>query len=423
MKSKMFIVTPLLQGPAREWYETERNTAALIKAVCNSRQMCTLSGDDLWNILRLTWITASGGEAVEDNWRRLKVPALAALFKRTPVPLGDLDSTIKRMGLPPQVAKTAVRTTGIVNFRNVWRNSSRSWCGASRELLIGILRDAGHLPSNDSARFKLAARIDALPAISSPTGGVHAGAAAAMTPVVACLDPSSHFPIINGRDGVRYLLRKLRLQDGDLARQVAGLTNLIGQFAIPDAFAIDCLADEIAEQAPVSLPAGDNAPTPDEGAELPYLDQAERVATTKSQTITYRKRHNRMTDRIKDLFSNYVLKQGNHSDYRYDVLIKNYDDNGRDLLIEAKPDPDRGGIRIAIGQLLDYRRHLPNRLGTDLAIVTISRPPRSHIDFLLDLQISVLWFSGESCGDLDGNGKVWPAIRTALTGTAIHRAV
>src|SRR5882672_2150407 len=109
-----------------------------------------------------------------------------------------------------------------------------------------------------------------------------------------------------------------------------------------------------------------------------------------------------MTDRFRDLFYAHVLKQGNHSDCRYDVLIKNYDDNGRDLLVEAKPDPDRGAIRIAVGQLLDYCRHLPNRLATDLAILTITRPPQPYMEFLLDLQISILWFTNETCSDING---------------------
>jgi hypothetical protein len=154
--------------------------------------------------------------------------------------------------------------------------------------------------------------------------------------------------------------------------------------------------------------------TNDEGTELPYLDEAERLATTKSQTIKYRNRRNKMTDRLKDLFANYVLKQGTSSYCHYDVLIKDYDHNGRDLLVEVKPDPDRGAIRIAVGQLLDYRCHLPNRLATDLAILTITRPPQPYSGFLFDLQITILWFTNETCRDLKGDGKSWPAIKNAM---------
>jgi hypothetical protein len=63
-----------------------------------------------------------------------------------------------------------------------------------------------------------------------------------------------------------------------------------------------------------------------------------------------------MTESLKQLFEGFDLRTCYGNDLRYDVLVKNYDGKSRDLLIEAKPDPDKGGIRIAIGQLLDYRR-------------------------------------------------------------------
>jgi hypothetical protein len=94
------------------------------------------------------------------------------------------------------------------------------------------------------------------------------------------------------------------------------------------------------------------------------------------------------------------------------VLVKNYDGKSRDLLIEAKPDPDKGGIRIAIGQLLDYRRFLPRRAATDSAVLTILSPTDSHIQLLDELQISALWFTDETCRMLAGKGRAWLAIQT-----------
>src|SRR5205823_7018374 len=99
------------------------------------------------------------------------------------------------------------------------------------------------------------------------------------------------------------------------------------------------------------------------------------------------------------------------------VLVQNYDGKGRDLLIEVKPDPHKGALRIAIGQLLDYRRFLPLRAGTDLAILTITPPDQSYIDLVLDLQISALWFHDETCRTLSGIGKTWQPLRALLHGT------
>lgn len=414
MAAKPFHVNEVLKGANAEWYQTEKNTAALIRAITASRGIEGFSGDDIWNLMRLTWITVHGDEPTPDHWKGLKVPALAHLFGQEPVILDDLGVTVDSLELPAPVTAAARKTTGLVNFRNVWRNSCRDWCSANRKALIEILSKAHVLSSNDHARFSLAAKIEALPGIPSPNGANHVGAAAALTPVVACLDPSSRFPIVNGRESVRDLLRALGLSNGDFKRQATGLINLIGQFGIEDAFMLDALAQEIAAYVPSSLATEEGTPGDEEGGDLPYLDEDERSATIKSQTIQYRNRHNKMTNRLKFLFPNLTLKPGKQSHCRYDVLMQNYDDSGRDLLVEAKPDPDRGAIRIAIGQLLDYRRHLPNRLATDLATLTILEPPESYIELLFDLQISALWFTDETCRKLAGCGKVWSAIEKII---------
>ena len=121
-----------------------------------------------------------------------------------------------------------------------------------------------------------------------------------------------------------------------------------------------------------------------------------------------------MTTRLIELFPSLQLTQGTKANARYDVLIKDYDKRGRDLLIEVKPDPDKGSIRIAIGQLLDYRRFLPHQAGTDLAILTIARPLDSYISFLQDLQITSLWFASEDCSALTGDGKVWNSLKLQI---------
>jgi hypothetical protein len=151
---------------------------------------------------------------------------------------------------------------------------------------------------------------------------------------------------------------------------------------------------------------------------LPSLDDAERKAVQESQTITYRKRHNTMTNRLTSLFSNLKLNQGTSANARYDVLVKDYDGSGRDLLIEVKPDPDRGSIRIGIGQLFDYRRFLLQQAGTDLAILTISRPSDDYVRLLQDLQITPLWFVDDRCTTLNGEGKVWKSLQISMKASA-----
>jgi hypothetical protein len=177
---------------------------------------------------------------------------------------------------------------------------------------------------------------------------------------------------------------------------------------------IDVLADRIGNLGPQVVGKPLEIKPMKEGSPLPYFDEAERIAVNKSDSIFYRDRHDRMTNADKDICKKLEIKRGNDQNCRYDALVKNYDRNGRDLLIEAKPDPDKGSIRIAIGQLFDYRRFLPHRAGTDLAVLTILEPEQGYQELLLDLQISALWFHDESCHTIGGAGKAWAPLEATL---------
>jgi hypothetical protein len=118
----------LLKGDKREWYQIHQNTSLLLKAVVGVIGVDKLSGDQIWQLLRLTLITMNAKDVSPNHWRTLKVPALAGLF-HIPEPQGDdLQSTIGVMDLPGGVASAAILPTGVVNFRPVWRNTARRWC-------------------------------------------------------------------------------------------------------------------------------------------------------------------------------------------------------------------------------------------------------------------------------------------------------
>lgn len=145
-----------------------------------------------------------------------------------------------------------------------------------------------------------------------------------------------------------------------------------------------------------------------EGVSLREYDESERLAILQSSKVEYRHRHNKMTNVFGQMFRALKPEQGQRSDNMYDVLLRDYDRAGRDLLIEAKPDPDKGSLRIAIGQLYDYRRSLSNRTATDLAVLTVGKPDQSYMALLVsDLRMTALWFEDESCESLHGEGRAW----------------
>ena len=319
------------------------------------------------------------------------------------------------MGLPGSVASAASLPTGAVNFRTVWRNTARQWCQENQRELKRTIRDAGGLTEDDEGRVTLAARIEALPSIPSPNDKASVRPAIAMSPLIAYLDPNARFPIVNGRDDVVRILVKLGLKNHGLGDQIRELAGLIGQWGINDAFMIDILGAEIAEMALNAAPSKAEMAATGKEVQLPDYDVEESKAARKWASLVYRKRHNKMTEALKQLFKGFALRTCYEQDLRYDVLVKDYDGKSRDLLIEAKPDPDKGAIRIAIGQLLDYRRFLPRRAATDCAILTISSPTDSHILLLDESKFSAIWFPDETCRTLAGKGRAWLAIEKLTT--------
>lgn len=64
------------------------------------------------------------------------------------------------------------------------------------------------------------------------------------------------------------------------------------------------------------------------------------------------------------------------------------------ILIEAKSTSSREAIRLAIGQLFDYRRWM--RPQPALAVLVPSEPPKDMVDLLTDLGIGSIWPTGGS---------------------------
>ena len=79
----MSSLIPPVSAGKRHWYNTEKNTAALIQSIVKSRSAGTLSGDDIWSLIRLTWISMGAKDVSPTHWKRLKIPALENLFKKT----------------------------------------------------------------------------------------------------------------------------------------------------------------------------------------------------------------------------------------------------------------------------------------------------------------------------------------------------
>jgi hypothetical protein len=248
--------------------------------------------------------------------------------------------------------------------------------------------------------------------VDSPNHKAKVAVGVLLTPLIACLDPKSRFPILNGREAINSLLRKLHLEHSNLADRAKGLIGIIGQ---KDAFMLDVMSADVIKRVPL-LKHLSKKTTPQHIHEslLRNYDQEERTAVLASKTATYRMRHNRMTTALHHIFASFNPTTETSPAGRCDAIITDYD-GSRDLLVEAKPDADKGSIRIAIGQLFDYARHRTREPATDLVVLTILKPATDYVDLLNDLGITAIWFGDESCEKIArGQGKAWDAIAEAI---------
>jgi hypothetical protein len=78
-------------------------------------------------------------------------------------------------------------------------------------------------------------------------------------------------------------------------------------------------------------------------------------------------------------------------------LFSDVFNNTRQQLIEAKAGTTRGDIRMAIGQLADYRRYVP--AGATSAVLLDAKPKDDLIDLLDSQGIAAIWRNGDGFVD------------------------
>jgi hypothetical protein len=112
----------------------------------------------------------------------------------------------------------------------------------------------------------------------------------------------------------------------------------------------------------------------------------------KAKSVRVRNIHARMVRALERLLPHRHLEMSTLSGAPFDVRVRNHDGRGRHLLIEVKALTDPMAARLAVGQLLDYRRHISERKRTDLAVLFPRQPGREVREFLRDVGIQARWF-------------------------------
>lgn len=393
----------VLDNERHKWLERERNTWSLVRA-CFAAYMHgeKPTADKLRALCSLTWITRG-----EDNTQKVTFPALCTLTGKQldACKFSNLSGTLAKAHIPPAIVNASKNPTGFVNFRNPYRNSCLDWFGHRTREIYDLFERAYVLKSDEDGRSIYAeiAKLDRV-GYRKGSGGLHPENL--LTPVIACLDPRIRCPIINGRKEVKDKFKAIGVKRSSLPEQFWALVNLIHYAGIEDAFMLDIITpEELAGVSPSTQSNKSYIKLSVKERQLEEKDENEVAVLRKASLSSYIIVHNSMTNRLQSCCksSGRQVHDWSSKDCCFDALIKNYDGDGRDLLIEAKSSTDVAFCRMAVGQLFDYRRLLPGSATTDLAVLFPDRPGKHVRDFLGHIGIKALWFTGDKIVDASGS--------------------
>jgi hypothetical protein len=379
------------------WAERQRRTNALVRRVASHVLKSDADSSQLFGLCKLTWITNAYEGENPAYIQSTKIPALsdvAGIDLRQHTLPGAASLVAAEFG-DPGLESLILAHTGFTNFYKAYRNSARLWVDANRSVLTEIFRQA-YLLSTDEQGERLARRIAALPPIpkaNHPNQGMRPDFL--VTPVCFALDPRLRFPIINGAERVQVILRRIGVVDSAATEKYRALVSLIGRGGVKDAADLDQLG--LADQLDLVCDENEHLrylleEQPEEGDELPSKEEEEVERLQQALSGIQRRVHNRMTNQLRHLLSRWTLLEGRAANCKYDVLVRDYDRTGNDLLIEVKSSTDPSQIRMAIGQVYAYWHRLNG--STDevhCAILLPSQPVDSVLDLLDWLEIGVLW--------------------------------
>lgn len=395
---------------SENWAERQRRTNQLVRIaadyVFNQK---TIQPEQLYGLCKLTWVTDGRNVDNLTYIKSAKIPALGFIFQKdfSGKTIENVAEEISTILIQPNVSELITSHTGFSNAYNAYRNSLLKWIDDNFKELLPLFKEAFKLSSDENG-LDLIKKISKLSRIPNPDNSKQRmlmDSENLITPVFFALDSRIRFPIINGSKGVKNLLRKLKVTDASLEMQYSEMIKLYGIGGINDAADLDQIGNDITDFIEIS----GRKPTkklleskPDTGvAELPLKDESDLESLQKARTVTSKRLHNRLTNKLKSYLTNYTLLEGRDDRAMFDVLVKNYDEN--DLLIEVKSSSEAAHIRMAIGQLYDYWFTIK---GDDkplhLAILIPSKPDEDIIKLLEWLNIGILWFSEktfETCCD------------------------
>ena len=293
------------------------------------------------------------------------------------------DSTLKRL---------FSKETGIVNFYKAFRNTAFKWAKNNQKAILKIYKLSLKI-QNDYDIIQLAKFIEDLPPIPKANHkSIKMSCESLLTPLLACIDKTKRFPIINKNSAVVELHKLMGISSLSLSEKAHDLLELMTENKIKDSLFLDVYNKKAVKQKITKIRKENKKISkellPKDDADIKYI-------LTEKRRIVVRN-HRRLEKRL-ILYCkkrNIRIEEGLYSKLKYDALLKNYK-NHRDLLIEIKGSNKIVEIRLALGQILDYGFDFKNKK-TDLAIFFPQKPTAKYIKLARELNINVLWLKGNN---------------------------
>ena len=378
--------------------EQKRRTNDLVRLCYRYlRDQSKLDGDTFYQLCKLTWYSASASG--RKHLETVRKPALESIFIGDYEELSNADVArdiaTKTKKSFDSIHPLIEQSTGFTALYMAYRNSCRGWIQENIETLTAI----AEIIYGSSKRQKfldVASTLENLPSISGAgnASNMHLKPASLITPLLYSLSKKKTYPIVNKRENVLNLLKWLNLAGAPLADQVRELHSLIGASGIEDAAMLDSISTDLRRL--VRLP---NQPRQSKvasekrtrGKNLPLKDAYDITVVTRANTQKAKRIHNDLTNRIRNYFNDdYLVLEGVHNNCLYDVLVEDYFEKDVSLLLEVKSSNHVPDVRMAIGQLYDYGRHL---LGDHYRAIFLPNRPDENLRQLAEYsKVMLMWF-------------------------------
>lgn len=371
-------------------YQRHQRTAQLVRfAYDHIHTNSRITPEKIYALCQLTWLNGK------------KAPHLWVLWDKKGVAPKN-DDILLNEEFPELVLEHIKSGIGIANFYKAYRNSSFSWIKENFKVVNSLLNRAANI-NTDKEAIQIGLEVDKLPGIpkmNHPENQMNPFSL--LSPLFACVDKKLRFPFINKNENVIELHKKVGINSKSISEKIKTLSGLIGQYGVEDSLMLDVIGYRLPFNSVKTERWESNKYQ--STTELKHKGDSDIEYFRKSNQTTLTRLHNSMTNAFLEITRRLgkETREGNKRNM-YDILILNYNGKGRDLLIEAKSAANRPDIRLAIGQLYDYRRGLSRRPVTDLAVLLPSKPASDEFLFLEDVGIGVLWFTDKTISRIVGN--------------------